>query len=363
MTNQDQAQDQNQEQNLEQSNKQKYIIADHFRASCFIIADGVQPSGKQRGYVLRRLIRRMLMASYKLGIDISNPGYFEELATTTAQIYSQAYPEIGQNQAQIQSVFVSESQKFIKSIDTGVKEWQKYFKSANKSQNDQNKFSGKIKGEFETDLALTSWNFYQTHGVPIEVSQEIVEHKGFNVDVVELNRLIDDHQKLSQNTSAGQFKSGLGEDTDKTRKLHTATHILHQVLRDIFGNTVQQMGSQITTEKARFDISLENGIEEEQKQQIEQKVQAVIDLHLAMEKIETSPEKAKELGAIGLFGEKYGDIVSVYTLQNPVDGKVYSREFCGGPHIENSGQIGKFSILKIKSIGSGLKRIEFDVAN
>jgi alanyl-tRNA synthetase len=342
-----------QDQMQDQDTRLKYIIADHFRTSAFIIADGVQPSGKQRGYVLRRLIRRMLMASYKLDIDISNPNYFKELLETVVQTYKLAYPEILENQEQILTTFKTESQKFIKSIDTGTKEWQKYFKEVKKQSSANFNQPG--------ELALTSWNFYQTHGVPVEISQEIVEQMGYSVDIAELNRLIEEHQKLSQTTSAGQFKSGLGEDTSKTRRLHTATHILHQVLRDIFGNEVKQMGSQITPEKARFDISLEHNIDQNQIEQIQTEVQKVINLNLEMEKIETSPQNAKELGAIGLFGEKYGDIVSVYTLQDKIQNKVYSREFCGGPHIQNSSEIGQFKLLKVKSIGQGLKRLEFDV--
>jgi alanyl-tRNA synthetase len=209
-------------------------------------------------------------------------------------------------------------------------------------------------------LAEKTWNLYQTFGVPIEVSEDILESKGLKLDAKLLTELITQHQALSQTTSAGQFKSGLDADTDKTRKLHSSTHILHSVLRDIFGDEVKQKGSAITNEKARFDFTLTSNISPEQISQIENGVQAIIDRKLEMERLEMKQDEAKKLGAIGLFGEKYGDIVSIYTLKDG-QGNVYSREFCGGPHIQNSLEIGKFKLLKQKSVGQGLKRIEFTV--
>jgi alanyl-tRNA synthetase len=209
-------------------------------------------------------------------------------------------------------------------------------------------------------LAEKTWDLYQTFGVPIEVSEDILESHGLKLDSNLLNNLITEHQKLSQTTSAGQFKSGLDQDSLKTRKLHTSTHILHSVLRKIFGEEVKQKGSAITNEKARFDFTLANSLSPEEINTIQQQVQAVIDRNLEMERLEMKQEEAKQLGAIGLFGEKYGDIVSIYTLKDG-QGTVYSREFCGGPHIQNSNEIGKFVILKQKSIGQGLKRLEFTV--
>jgi alanyl-tRNA synthetase len=218
-----------------------------------------------------------------------------------------------------------------------------------------------IKPELNPEfLAEKTWNLYQTFGVPIEVSEDILESKGLKLDAKLLAELIAEHQALSQTTSAGQFKSGLDADTDKTRKLHSSTHILHSVLREIFGEEVKQKGSAITNEKARFDFTLTSNISPEQIAEIETGVQAIIDRKLEMERLEMKQDEAKALGAIGLFGEKYGDIVSIYTLKDG-QGNVYSREFCGGPHIQNSLEIGKFKLLKQKSVGQGLKRIEFTV--
>jgi alanyl-tRNA synthetase len=208
-------------------------------------------------------------------------------------------------------------------------------------------------------LAEKTWDLYQTHGVPFEVSEDIIRSKNLELDSAFLNNLIEEHQNLSRTTSSGQFKSGLGGDSAKTRKLHTTTHILHQVLRSIFGENTRQMGSAITEDKARFDFSLEQNLTDLQLVEVQTKVQQIIDLKLKMNKQEMSPDDAKKLGAIGLFGEKYGDKVTVYTLSS--DNQVYSREFCGGPHIENTTEIGKFEIIKQKSLGQGVKRLVFDV--
>lgn len=211
-----------------------------------------------------------------------------------------------------------------------------------------------------TFLAEKTWDLYQTHGVPIEVSLDILAEHNLQIDQNRLEELINEHQKLSQTTSKGQFKSGLLANTDKTRKLHTATHILHQVLRDLFGQTVKQMGSAITDQKARFDFTLDLKLEDADLVSIEQKVQALIDLDLKMNKLEMTEKEAREFGAIGLFGEKYGQMVTVYVLQDS-QGQIYSKEFCGGPHVTSTKEIGRFKILKQKSIGQGLKRLEFDV--
>jgi len=209
-------------------------------------------------------------------------------------------------------------------------------------------------------LATKTWDLYQTHGVPIEVSLDILEQQGLKIDQQVLNDLISEHQKLSQTVAAGQFKAGLGSDTPKTRALHTTTHILHSVLREIFGEEVKQKGSSIEESKARFDISLEQSLTPELIARVEAQVQSIINQKLDMINSQLPELEARSLGAIGLFGEKYGDIVSVYSLTDS-QGQVHSREFCGGPHIINTKEIGTFKILKQKSIGQGLKRIEFDL--
>lgn len=323
---------------------QTYVIADHIRAASFIIADGVKPSGKQRGYILRRLIRRALSASLKLKIDISNQQYFEELVDSVVGIYDGTYPEIKESRDFILQLLVTEAGKYQKALKTGDKEWNKVI-----NRGDTNPDS----------LAEKTWDLYQSHGVPLEVSEDFLNDKNLTFNQEILNNLIEEHQKKSQQASAGQFKSGLGGDSEKTRRLHTVTHILHAKLREMFGTDVKQMGSAITDQKARFDFSFTRPLDENEVQELTSKVQNVIDKKLEMTKAEMSPDQAKELGAIGLFGEKYGDVVSVYTLE---DGdSVYSREFCGGPHIKNTSEIGKFEVIKQKSVGQGVRRIEYNV--
>jgi alanyl-tRNA synthetase len=323
-----------------------YIISDHIRTACFCIADGVQPSGKQRGYILRRLIRRSLSASLKMGIDISNIGYFEDLVKAVVGIYDGIYPEIEQNKEVIVKTIFTEAQKYQKAIATGQKEWAKVLKS-----------TPVLTGEQTASIA---WDLYQKAGVPFEVSEDVCEENQLEFDVLKVEELAINHQNLSRTTSAGQFKSGLGENTNKTTRLHTTTHILHAVLREMFGTDLHQMGSAITDEKARFDFALDHKIESDQLLEIQQKVQSILDKNLAMTKIETTESEARNMGAIGLFGEKYGEKVSVYTLSDD-SGTVFSREFCGGPHINNTSEIGKFVIIKEKSVSAGVRRLEYNI--
>ncbi|NJK71100.1 MAG: hypothetical protein HC932_02465 [Thermales bacterium] len=172
--------------------------------------------------------------------------------------------------------------------------------------------------------------------------------------------MIQEHQKNYQDNSGKQFKSGLAEDNNKTIRLHTATHLLHQSLREMFGEDIKQKGSAITSEKARFDFSFERRLLEDEIVELTEKVQAKINTNYKVTKKEMSEQEARNLGAIGLFGEKYGDSVTVYSIGED-EGEVLSREFCGGPHVKNTSQIGYFKIIKQKSVGSGVKRLEFDV--
>ncbi len=324
----------------------KFIIADHVRASIFLISDGVKPSGKQQGYILRRLMRRSLASSLALKIDITNPDYFKDMIGAVVAAYSESYPELQEVAEFALILFNQESQKYNRAIATGEKQWGKAYTK-----------NSEIGGE---DLAALTFDMYQTHGVPIELSLDIVKQKGGKLDQEVLHKLIEEHQQKSQDVSKKQFKGGLAEQNEQTTRMHTVTHILHHQLRSMFGEDIKQMGSKISTEKARFDFSFDRRLEEEEIVELTTKIQEVIDLGLTVSKQEMSPHQARELGAIGLFGEKYGDKVMVYTIQDK-EGQVFSREFCGGPHVVNTSEIGKFSILKQKSVGQGVKRIEFTV--
>ncbi|GAB4147909.1 MAG: hypothetical protein OHK0017_10160 [Patescibacteria group bacterium] len=330
--------------------KNHFIIADHIRASCFLIGDGVIPGPKQQGYVLRRLIRRSLSASLKLGIDISNQQYFHDLVDAAIKPYEGVYSEPFENKEKILELLILESQKYLKATGRGKQEWEKELKKLDQ-------LNPSTLGQ---TLAEKTWDLYQTHGVPIEVSLDFLEEHDLALDTDKLDQLIQEHQKLSQTTSAGQFKSGLGENSETTTKLHTATHLLHQTLRNVVGDYVQQRGSAITSEKARFDFTCQEKLSEEQLTQIQSQVQALIDRKLNVERREMPADEARQLGAIGLFGEKYGDTVSVYTVQDE-QGQVFSREFCTGPHVKNTGDIGKFVLIKQESLGQGLRRLVYRV--
>jgi alanyl-tRNA synthetase len=323
----------------------QYIIADHTRAACMIIQDGVMPSGKHRGYILRRLLRRMLASSLALNIDISDVNYYQDLVNEVAKIYEGVYDIDANLNQTIVSIFINEATKYKKAISTGNKEWTKTL--ANSQLTAQ-------------ELAHKSFDMYQSLGVPLELSEDILDNNKTPMDLDYLTQLIEGHQKLSTTTSQGQFKSGLASNTTKTTAMHTTTHILHQILRDCYGPDVRQMGSAITEDKARFDFSCNQDVNNDIPL-ITKLVNGVIERNLVMDQHQVSQDKAREMGAIGLFGEKYGATVTIYQLHDTI-GNNYSTEFCGGPHVSNTSEIKDFQILKVKSLGQGVKRIEFDVA-
>lgn len=317
-----------------------YIIADHFRASTMMINDGVLPSGKHRGYILRRLIRRLLASSLALNIDITDKEYYSELLEAVARMYKNVYTIEETTKELVINIFLQESTKYKRAIQTGQREWAKILNSKN-----------------QEDYAKKTWDMYQSLGVPLELSESILEENLTPLDLTALNLLIENHQQLSNNNSLEQFKSGLGENTKKTQAMHTTTHILHRVLKDLYGQDIRQMGSSIMSAKARFDFNTNTELDQEI---ITNKVQDIIDKDLKMVAYQMTQVEAKALGAIGLFGEKYGETVTIYKLED-TQGQTYSIEFCSGPHIDKTSQIGKFSILKTKSLGQGVKRIEFDL--
>jgi alanyl-tRNA synthetase len=324
----------------------KFIIADHIRTASFVINDGVFPAAKGRGYILRRLIRRTLRSSIALGIDTTNPDYFTSLVSEVSSIYKDVYNFDIETKTRIVEICMQESVKYQKAIKTGEKEWQKIIPRLDKKNIEEN-----------------VWNLYQSHGVPLELSESILEANGFSVNNTKLLNFIEKHQEISNTIEKGDFKSGLISDSPKTVAMHTVTHIIHSILRELYGNgvgdEVRQMGSSITDQKARFDFSCSDKILLN-PEDISCKVNEVVNKNLIMSMEETTPEKAKLEGAIGLFGEKYGSKVTVYTLSDQT-GKVYSKEFCTGPHIDNTKNISKVNILKVKSLGAGVKRIEFDI--
>ncbi|OGD86343.1 alanine--tRNA ligase [Candidatus Curtissbacteria bacterium RBG_16_39_7] len=310
------------------------IMSDHIRAAVFIIGDGVEPSNKDRGYILRRLIRRTILQKIlwgEKGISISI------LVPAVIKIFKNQYPELVVNQNKIQKVIEEEEKKTEKAILAGIKEFRK------------------ISGGDAVSTKLLSgqqvFDLYQSHGLPIELTKELSKELGRSINEKGALKLLEEHKKLSRTGAQEKFAGGLANQNKKTIKGHTVTHLLHQALRDVLGDHVYQTGSNITAERVRFDFSHDEKLTEEQIKKVEEIVNQKIREDLKVQSEIMFLHKARQIGAIGLFGEKYPDQVSVYFIGD------YSKEFCGGPHARSTGELGKFKILKEESAGSGLRRI------
>ena len=314
----------NYELGIKNDEKSVRIIADHIKASVFIIADGVEPSNIGRGYVLRRLIRRAVRHGKLLGI---NKNFTKEIADAVINIYEDVYPELLNNESRIMKELEKEEENFKKTLEKGLRELEKK----------GDKISGK-----------DAFILYSTYGFPLEMIKEIAKEVDENGFQEELKK----HQELSKTASVGLFKGGLADASEQTTKYHTATHLLLAVLRDVLGNHVEQKGSNITAERMRFDFSHSEKIIKEELEKVEDMVNEKIKKNSRVICEEMSVEEAKNKGAIGVFEHKYGDRVKVYSINN------FSREICGGPHVKNTGELGRFKILKEEASSSGVRRIK-----
>ena len=321
----------------EEKDKSVRIIADHSRASVFILGDqkGVTPSNLGAGYVLRRLIRRAVRHGRKLGIEDS---FLAKIAETVVENFKCAYPELEQNKEKIYNELTAEENKFRETLRKGEVEFQKLL--PNLMKNPQKVIPGRV-----------AFRLYDTFGFPIELTQELADENGFTVDVEGFKEAEKKHQELSRSQSAGTFKGGLAEQSEITTKYHTATHLLQQALVNVLGAHVAQKGSNITAERMRFDFTHPQPMTKEEIQQVEDIVNEQIkrDLPVTMEIMDL--EEAKNSGARALFGEKYETKVKVYTIGD------FSKEVCGGPHVEHTGLIGTFKIAKEQSSSAGVRRI------
>ncbi len=332
-------------QKIEQISGKKYsentksirIIADHIRSAVFIIADGVEPSNKEAGYVLRRLIRRAVRQGKILGIEINFISQIADVVLDNQDNYAGIYPELNENRDKIIAVLDAEENKFRKTLNNGLREINKLIER-NKS------VSGK-----------EAFTLYESFGFPVEMIQEELEKNNLSLDIDQFNHAKEDHQKQSQTLSAGKFKSGLADNSEIITKYHTTTHLLHTALRQILGDHVQQSGSNITSDRLRFDFSHTDKLTSDQLKSVEDLVNQQIQASLIVTK-ETIPfTQAQQEGAIAFFGNKYPEIVSVYTI-GPKD-SYFSKEVCTGPHVNNTNELGTFEIIKEESAGSGKRRI------
>ncbi|MDB5204475.1 MAG: alaS [Candidatus Taylorbacteria bacterium] len=312
------------------------VIADHIRASTFLIGDGVTPSNTEQGYFVRRLLRRAIRFWDKLGIQ--NEGIFA-LVTPLLEFYKDAYPETFAKKDFIADEIKKEEEKFRKTLSLGLKELNKYF--------DQ----GKITGE-------EAFILFSSYGFPIEITAELAKEKNISIDMEAFNTELKKHQDLSRVGSEQKFKGGLGDTSDKSLQYHTATHLLQQALRDVLGPEIGQKGSNITPERLRFDFSYNGKMTDEQKKRVEDIVNQKIAEALPVQVVSLPKEEAVKTGAIHFFGEKYPDTVTVYFVGNTV-ADAFSKEFCGGPHVKNTSELkGTFKIQKEEAVSQGVRRIK-----
>ncbi len=306
------------------------IIADHLKAAVFIIADGVIPSNTERGYVLRRLIRRAIKHERKLEMK----SLTSEMAKSVLEIYEDDYKELKQNKKHILEELKKEEEKFNKTLENGLN-------IINRIMKNQKMISGK-------DAFL----LYQSYGFPIELTKEIAKEEGINISIKDFEEELKKHQELSRTASTGTFKSGLSDHSEKTVRLHTATHLLNESLRKVLGSEVKQRGSNITPERLRFDFSFPRKLTEKEVAEVEALVNKKIKESLAVTQGEMPLKTALASGAQSEFGSKYPNVVSVYSIGN------FSKEICTGPHVKNTKEIGKFKVIKEEAVAAGIRRIK-----
>ena len=316
------------------------IVAEHLRASMMIIQDGGLPSNVDRGYILRRLIRRMVRHLRKLQINLNE---LEELIDLNIDTLKEMYPELHQNSNKIKSVIIEEKDKFEKTLERGEREFNKI---VNRMKNEgQDTISGQ-------DL----FTLYETYGFPPEVTQDLAREAGLKVDTTEFDKLFKEHQEKSRMGSEQKFKGGLAGTGEQEVRYHTATHLLNAALKVILGKDVHQKGSNITPERMRFDFSCDHKLTDEEKKKVEDLVNEWISRGLDVKCEEMKKDDAIKSGAECMFIEKYPDIVTVYSIGN--DKETVSKELCGGPHVKNTSELGHFKIKKEEASSAGVRRIK-----
>jgi len=320
-----------------ENKKAMRIITDHIRSSIFVIADGVEPSNLGQGYILRRLLRRVIRYGKTLGLSSQ---FYLPLIDILIDKYKDIYPNLLTRKDEIVEIIKKEEEKFEITLEKGLSMIEKML--LNKKE---------LTGEEVFDL-------YQSYGFPLELTQEIATEKGINIDVKAFNEALEKHQSISRAGAEKKF-GGVGKDAgEEGAKLHTATHLLHAALRKILGNHVEQMGSDINAERLRFDFKHPQKMTPEEIKQVEDLVNLKIKEDLEIKKEEMVLDEALKSGAIAFFKEKYPDKVSVWTMFNPQNDEVFSKEICAGPHVEKTSQLKSFKIIKEESSSAGVRRIK-----
>lgn len=317
------------------------IVADHLKAATFIIGDGVVPSNVERGYVLRRLIRRAIRYAREIGIK---ENFTTKVANRVIEIYREDYSELEKNKTIIFTELDKEETRFKKTLESGIREFERITKNMKKNE----MISGK-----------DSFLLYQSYGFPLEMTEELAKEKEMAVDRKGFEEESKKHQELSRTTSAGIFKSGLADASEKTKHLHTATHLLNEALKQVLGDrNIKQKGSNISPERLRFDFNFGRKLTEKEIKQIEDWVNDKIRKALPVIREEMSLQDALKSGAEAEFGARYPEKVSVYSIIDEENNQIISKEICTGPHVSNTNELGKFKIIKEESSAAGIRRIK-----
>lgn len=313
--------------------KAERVLADHIRTSAFMIADGIRPSNKDRGYILRRLLRRAMLYAHTLSFS---GDHLDELAKIVIEKYKDIYPNIKESEGAIMDEIIKEKDKFKETLKNGLKEFEKVSEMG-------------VSGE-------DAFILFTTYGFPIEMTLELASGKGVIVDLGGFYEQMKIHQELSRTGAEKKFQGGLADTSEMSVKYHTATHLLHRALKDVLGDHIAQKGSNITPERLRFDFSHDNKMTDEEIKKVEDLVNKKIEERLPVNFEELPIKEAEERGAVGLFGGKYGDVVKVYRIGD--GSNQFSIELCGGPHVKNTGELGRFKISKEEAVSSGVRRIK-----
>lgn len=324
------------------TNRNVRIITDHIRASVMILGEdkGVVPSNVDQGYVLRRFIRRSIRHARLIGISGDFCG---EVAKVVVEVMGDSYPEVKNNSSRIFDELKKEEEKFSLALENGTKQLERKLQMLTES------------GQKMLD-AKSAFDLFQSFGFPLEITVEMCKEKGFSVDEKGFNALMKEHQEISRKGAEQKFKGGLADHSEETTKLHTATHLLNEALRQVVDPSIYQKGSNITKERLRFDFNYEKKLTDEQIKKVEEWVNDVIKAEADVSFEMMSLEDAKKLGAQGVFEARYEDTVKVYTIRKGE--RIYSREVCGGPHVKNTRELHHFKILKQEAVAAGVRRIK-----
>ena len=326
------------------------VLLDHTRTATFMIGDekGIVPSNTDQGYILRRIIRRAVRFGRKIDLP---EGSLAKISATFIEKYKKVYPELEVNREKIFEELAKEETKFNKTLQQGLKEFEKCINGIER----KNAFMSQKDPAYIPEKAINgkqAFHLYDTYGFPVEITDEMAKERGYTVDLDGYKAAFEEHQSKSKAGSEQKFACGLADHKETTTRLHTATHLLHAALKKVCSPDVNQKGSNITEERLRFDFNLPQPMTPEQIKAVEELVNEQIKADIPVVCKEISLEEAKAEGFTGLFESKYGERVKTYTIGE------FSKEICGGPHAERTGELGKFRIVKEQSCGSGLRRIK-----